>query len=297
MGKLTDQQKIDITKEYQLGNTFRGLGRKYEVGHTAIKRILMVRKIQLRPFKFYRKYNVNENFFEKIDTPTKAQILGFLCADGSVQPTGAIRVVQTISDKNYLEEINKIIESNRPLTFIDYSKKRNGLGHPKSYKSEDQYSLDINSLKMYNDLNKLGCTPAKSCTLQFPTEVPKELIKFFILGYFEGDGGISIKDNKTRIDSQFMICGTESICKNIKLICEESIKTHLTLTNRCRNNNNHYSISCGGNYVVEKILDWLYKNAPFVMQRKYEKYLLIKKYCKLREIYGTKIKPHFIIPN
>lgn len=63
-----------------------------------------------------KKYNYNENYFEKIDSPEKAYCLGFWYADGNVtiKPYG-ISISQAESQVDILEKISKEISGNKPL--------------------------------------------------------------------------------------------------------------------------------------------------------------------------------------
>lgn len=64
-------------------------------------------------------------------------------------------------------------------------------------------------------LCELGCIPNKSLILKFPDEnlVPKNLIKHFIRGYFDGDGCISysfLNKEKDIISPRLSLLGTEN---------------------------------------------------------------------------------------
>lgn len=60
-----------------------------------------------------RIYKVNENYFENIDTPEKAYILGFFYADGyNNQETGVLEFVQKEERIDILEQIKKCLECN-----------------------------------------------------------------------------------------------------------------------------------------------------------------------------------------
>lgn len=48
---------------------------------------------------------------------------------------------------------------------------------------------------MVADLARFGIVPAKSLTLRWPTELPSELARDFLLGYFDGDGFITYTIN------------------------------------------------------------------------------------------------------
>lgn len=58
-----------------------------------------------------RIYKVNENYFEKIDTPEKAYILGFFYADGyNNEEIGVLEFVQKEERIDILEQIKECLE-------------------------------------------------------------------------------------------------------------------------------------------------------------------------------------------
>ena len=122
--------------------------------------------------------NFNDDYFETIDTEDKAYFLGLLFADGNVY-TARYRVQITLANEDAY--ILKAFA--------------NCIGYTgKMYIDREKYSkLILPSKKMCADLTRLGCTPNKSLTLQFPTEVPEELMHHFIRGCFDGDGHVSRK--------------------------------------------------------------------------------------------------------
>jgi hypothetical protein len=124
--------------------------------------------------------NFNDDYFEVIDNEDKAYFLGLLFADGNVY-TARNRVQITLANEDayILKKFAACIEYTGKL-YID----------------REKYSkLILPSKKMCSDLTKLGCTPNKSLTLQFPTEVPDELMHHFIRGCFDGDGHVSRRNN------------------------------------------------------------------------------------------------------
>ena len=85
-----------------------------------------------RTNKCRRKYSLNENYFDDINTPNKAYILGLMYADGcNFPPKSTSNISLQESDKELLEKIKIEIESTQPLKFIDQSN-RNDNGY--SYK-------------------------------------------------------------------------------------------------------------------------------------------------------------------
>lgn len=121
----------------------------------------------------YKKYDFNENYFNKLKTHEQAYILGFIYADG-YNSNSRLELSQKEERIDILEKINKALKSNIPI---------------KSY-SPGTYRLSFNSIKLCSDLTKLGAVKNKSLTLIFPDFIPDKLMSSFILGYFDGDGYI-----------------------------------------------------------------------------------------------------------
>lgn len=126
-----------------------------------------------------RIYTVDEDFFERIDTPNKAYLLGFIMADGNIyRTTLTIRLKK--DDLAHLEKIKTLLHFTGPI---------------KPDNDGKSVSLRISSLKICQDLEALKCTSNKSLTLEYP-EIPDYLEPHFIRGYFDGDGSISIVSKK-----------------------------------------------------------------------------------------------------
>jgi len=127
------------------------------------------------------KYDVDETFFDKIDTQEKAYVLGWFYSDGNVMPSGQIRICLCEKDVEILRHIRDIMKYTGPL----YNKKARNSSLP-------QVELCINRQVLCKQLIKLGCVPNKSLKLKFPTEeqLPKYLHSHFVRGYFDGDGSV-----------------------------------------------------------------------------------------------------------
>ena len=81
--KFNDEQLLDIKESYLNGESTVKIGKRYGTSHQPILKALKRMNVERTPRKFNRKYSLNENYFDKIDTPNKAYILGLLYADGS----------------------------------------------------------------------------------------------------------------------------------------------------------------------------------------------------------------------
>jgi len=294
--KKTKKQQDAIIKEYiETDVSIEFLARKHEIPASTLNFWLKRRNITLRKKEWNRKYTLNQNYFDKIDTEDKAYFLGFLCADGNnYEKNKYIGLALKENDKEILEKFNYYLESNRPLSYVDkktfYNKKTK-----KKYTRKPQYKLHINSITISNNLTKLGCVPNKSLILQFPTEnqVPSHLIRHFIRGYFDGDGSIyNYFDNRTQCERY----GCEIISTtffNEKL--KRYIKSTLGLNPVIKYNKNHKKVTSSlcfaSKYESLDFLNWLYQNNSICLKRKYDKYLQIKELImnnpKKRRIKGT----------
>lgn len=129
-----------------------------------------------------RKYNVNDDFFEKPNL-INSYYAGFIAADGCIfnnkHYSNYLIFGLSIKDKDFLEEFKKNIQFDGPI--IEYLSK-----------GRKYVRLTINSTKICNDLKEnFNITPKKTFTLVPPNITKKEYIDAFICGYIDGDGYIS----------------------------------------------------------------------------------------------------------
>lgn len=207
-----------------------------------------------------KKYCYNENIFENIDTEEKAYWLGFLYADGYVRTSGKGGIVQlSLGEKDLiqLERFKKFLNSNNKI------KKNISTLNGKNHIS---YKIVISSLKMANDLTKLGCFENKSLDLKFPTEkqVPNEYIHHFMRGYFDGDGCIAGIKSKS-----FSVIGTDMFLKEYQLKLIEELGLNKTKFSKC---GQAFTLRYGGNIQVAKIKNFLYREASVYLERKHSKF-------------------------
>lgn len=204
----------------------------------------------------------NENFFEIIDTEEKAYWLGFFYADGYISKDS--NHVELSLKGDDIEHLKKLVKS---LNFIK-----------DKHLSQDNVRCRflVNNKKFKENLIRQGCLPQKSLILTFPTEkqVPKNLVKDFVRGYIDGDGSVMIGLNHKgeRVKPRLSIIGTKNFLTS--LIDEMNWKV-----NKISPAGKAYSIEWGGQYVFEYI-ESLYKDAKIYLDRKYQKYLILKN-CRL----------------
>jgi hypothetical protein len=225
-----------------------------------------------------------EEFFDCIDSHEKAHLLGFLYADGANDESrGALTIKLQAKDREFLEKIKAILKSEHHLKTL--SPNPNILG--RLCKVQEQVYLSIVSRKISNALKKLGCVQNKSAVVRFPTGLfDKVFFNSFLLGYLEGDGGISVSGNGKCFGIHF--CGNFEFLSGIQkyLSGELGIDTKIKKDSKSKV---VYAIHFGGSIQTLKFLDHLYKDSKnFYMLRKYERYKRLEALLRLK--HGTNIK-------
>lgn len=245
------------------------IGKKYNVSHKVILKVLHKNNIEVNQKKIVRHYDLNEYYFDNIDNQDKAYILGLLYADGSnsiAKSTVAISLQE--EDINILESIRNIVGSSKPLEYLDYSNK-----HDFGYSYKNQYRLLFFSKHMCDTLQQIGMIPNKSLKLKFPN-IDKELYRHFIRGYFDGDGSLvqQIK-NKNNHPVLVTITSTENFCNTVNKIIKENLNINGCITDASCKNGITKVLSISGRNVCKKFLDWIYNDANLYLERKHKRYL------------------------
>lgn len=266
---FSDEQVKDIVNLYNSDYSTVYIGNKYSVGHKVIARVLENNNID-RTGASRRKYHLDENYFDNIDTKNKAYFLGLLYADGSnFTPKQTVSLSLEEKDRHILESFRKELKYDRELEYLDYSDK-----HDFGYSYNNQYRISIFSKHMSEQLDKKGVKKNKSLILEFPDFISDSLIKYFILGYFDGDGSFCPYYTKS---GKFQPLITFTSTKNFCIKLQSYIKSKLNIP--C---GNVYDASChngvtsvlsfSGTRQVKTFLDWLYTDVELYLFRKYTKY-------------------------
>lgn len=201
--------------------------------------------------------NFNDDYFEIIDTEDKAYFLGLLFADGNVY-TARNRVQITLANEDVY--ILKLFADR-----IGYT--------GKMYIDREKYSkLILPSKKMCADLTRLGCTPNKSLTLQFPTEVPNELMHHFIRGYFDGDGHISKDKKLIKPYYHINITSSKHFMERLKEVLLENLIETGNLYKRYKDRKESAHTAFVLNKSAKQFVDYIYNNATLFLTRKHNIY-------------------------
>lgn len=100
-----------------------------ELGHVEGRTISMILQkygiYELSQGEVNRRFNVNDHYFDNIDTPNKAYFLGLLFSDGtmSTRDKHIVRISLQESDREILEKMLDDMDATYHLYYIPYSKK------------------------------------------------------------------------------------------------------------------------------------------------------------------------------
>lgn len=253
--------ETDVVNQYNLLKNIHKVAEYFNVSITPITRILKSNGINLTN----RRFVVNHNYFDKIDTEEKAYWLGFLYADGYIRERksgNSLEIKLSIKDRHHLELFRKCIGSNH--TIVDgYNNVKYKGGFSRSHMS----TLSMYSKQLVESIKSQGFHSRKTFTIEKPN-INDDLINHFIRGYFDGDGSFSFIESKR--------CTTTFACASIKF--REFLIEEL---NKCGIEIKYY----GGIVLViyskvenNKFYNYIFNNATIYLERKKEIYERFREY-------------------
>lgn len=218
---------------------------------------------------------IRHDFFSKIETELQAYLLGFYAADGSInekRKTLRIHLQKRDSELVYLYK-DIISPDARVFTIEEHETTgRNGM----KITAHESFGVDITSAKICNDLVRLGIGYGKSYSELHIPEMPKELVRHFIRGYFDGDGSFvgGVRYPKNRPNPITTVC--MSIIAKKPSILNEFIKFfseyNLTINLNYLKRDDAYRFTTSSKKVCREIYHILYDDANFYLSRKYNKF-------------------------
>lgn len=259
--RFTSYDIINMKSMYDNGDSLRMIAKYYGVHYNTIYSIFKRNNFAIRSYSYSnRKHYINENYFDNIDTQNKAYFLGLLFADGCNCSNNRIILSLQERDKHILESFVKELECNYKIKTIKYNEKNPNW--------QNQCKLDITNKHMSHALCDIGMVYAKSLVLDFPNNIPENLISHFLRGYMDGDGCICFKEGRYFCT----ITSTEKFCLKIQdILSKLGIESHLY-------NTKNESTSTRTLYIwnknsCKKFLDYIYNDADLYLFRKHDKYI------------------------
>lgn len=250
----------DICKLYQEeGQTLTFISRIYHCRIEAIKNVLEKYEIPIKRRGLSKNRNMQEDFFDIIDSEEKAYFLGLMFSDGSVtldksgKRSPQIRLQLKISDIHILQDFRTLLNIHSNLT---YDKR----------KGKESACLSFRSKHMADTLSKYDIVPNKTYLTKHLPEVPELFLKHFLRGLLDGDGSIyqEKKSQKFRVD----FCSYhKSICEDFRNLCNTFLEKRNT--NIIANYGTAYHIRFNSQDSVKQLVTVLYKDSKISLARKY----------------------------
>ena len=131
---------------------------------------------------------VHSDYFSEIDTPIKAYVLGLMASDGSIASgSNSVGINLHRKDAAMVELVRDELSPESALhSYL--------LAPLPGYSTwRPVTSFAVRCAQMKADLIKLGITPRKTFTIQYP-ELAPHLENSFILGSFDGDGCLYVRN-------------------------------------------------------------------------------------------------------
>lgn len=241
----------------------------------AFKKFAKARGILSR--REYNQKTINHNFFDKIDSPEKAYVLGFYIADGYITKSGVIGFSLNIKDEPILIKFKNLLCPNANIHYSDVRINKAGI------KTNEMCRLAFTSKHMVDTLNQYGIGYNKTYLNKSITNlVPRELMWHFIRGYFDGDGMIGAynvskkhkcKNGELRTYNFWNYNFT--IISHDKQILEDILDFYKSegidaiLYPEIKGN---YLVGTHSFEQIKKVYPKLYDNADIYLERKYEKF-------------------------
>ena len=277
---LRKPKKLDaqlVVSRYLEGVPIYVIAKELDSCEETISKLLKANKINIDGRS---RIKFNDTVFDVIDTEEKAYWLGFIYADGYIatinpeKPNYAFEVSLKSDDFEHLNKLN---------SFFEYNGNNVKIGRINSKYERCKWA--ISNKHLWNTLNNYGCTPKKSLTLKFPNVdifSKKELIRHFIRGYFDGDGGVSYYDKEHRFPTAYF-CGTKDFLEELRNYIPINLDIH--------------SSSSGNTYVLNTacrkamvLLHYLYDDCSLFLDRKYNLFInFCRSYEESYESLGGKI--------
>jgi hypothetical protein len=267
--ELTKEEELEIVLKRQNGIKRKDIVNEYGISDRHYQKVIIENGGELN--QRTRKFNFNEDYFEKIDTEDKAYFLGFIVADGNINSkTNNIKIIQKETDILY-----------------KFKECVNFEGNIFTRKDGKISNIGLSSKKMKDDLFNLGIIGNKTMIVKYP-EIPRNLENHFMRGLFDGDGCISIhkKRDGSRDTSDR---GQVNICSGSKDFIEIYVDKLVDYCGITRNKircpkGTYYVIDWGSFSDIERFYEFFYKDATIYLKRKKETF------DKAISISKTKIK-------
>ena len=258
------KETVDQWYNYLINNhTLKETSEYFNISYYSLVKILTrygYRKVAYKVKNITWRKNENINYFNVINSHEKAYFLGFIYADGSISSNintnnKTFNFTLQLQDKYILDKLHNNMNLKTKIII-----------HKNSAK------LHVYNQELYNDLINLGIKEDKSHKDFLFPNIDEKYIPSFILGYFDGDGCISLKSNNNA--SVSITCNSEIFLLNMKkYLDKENIKCYIRKIKKIKNYLYVLYVSGKENHI--KFKNYIYKDSNIFLIRKHNKFLTL----------------------
>lgn len=253
--------KEALVKEYK-GHpiTIEQVATKYGISSPSVVKILTQYGVKVWSKEKLFSPNLDENYFEKIDSHKKAYFLGLITTDGCVFWKNCRCAFLSITlkkpDQYVLEDFMRDICCNRKLVYSS---------------RDDAFTATVTSSKIVSDLEKYNIKPRSSLKQEFYSDLTKEYFADYLRGLIDGDGSFAFYVRPGRNVHKKYVC----MCSGSLIFIEEFVNIMCEVLGvkrpRIRSvvQHNLYDVRWYRKDDVETIITFLYStNGPCLLRKK-----------------------------
>lgn len=255
MYKINNQKDIDKIIELYLLKRYSTIkiGNIFNVSDNTISSILKRNNIIVD--KRRCRTPIDSNYFQNINSEAKAYFLGLIAADGSIIKDKRDKIYFSLelnsNDIDILEKLSIEISGNKNIIKTYFRPGRNSTS-----------KISFSDKTFTDSLIHNGIVFNKTINLQFPKNIPDNLMNHYIRGYFDGDGSVYLKNNI----AHFNFVGSKSFIPELnKYLFNIGIFNKIySIIDR----GNFCSIHIGGRKMSLDFYNYIYNNVNFFLNRK-----------------------------
>jgi len=228
----------------------------------------------------YQKIRYNKSFFKEWSAEM-AYVLGLIYTDGNLHirkeksgyELGILSFAQ--KEKELVEKFLNLMNCNATIRFKERMELQNTTAGELYY-----FSIGNNDIK--NDLIRLGVTPNKSLDMKFP-EVPKEFLRHFVRGLFDGDGSVYLDRLTLRVK---LLSGSNIFIQSLnKIMAEQNFPLRkIDISYRVKNGIKSpvaHVICYSAKSVVKQFFNFIYHDVSQALYYEYKYNIFVKNWDKL----------------
>jgi len=214
------------------------------------------------------KYAFDDSRTQRMDEDL-AWVLGWVVGDGNVRTEG-LEILLSERDADVLHKVREVFGFGGPIKSGVVFLKKTGKWYRRA-------SLSIRRKSLANWLIEIGVHPRKSQRETYPSILegcPNVIHRAFIRGLFEADGTITRYSTGQMV---FQIVGTKELMRRVQSRLIGLLGLGRTKLYRQKRSRNHFMLRYVGNKQVPRIMELLYADGGYRMNRKYDTYQSLRR--------------------